>query len=161
MAMPIYMKIVGTSSGEIEGGCTVDEYVGQMQVRAIEHHISVPTDESTGMHTGKRVHAPMIILKDMDSASPVLYKAMTTHEELEVTLYWYRHEPGSGGEEHYFTTTLKRATLVSIGASMKNQYVRENQSEPHMEELRFAYHTIVWDYVPTGLEAQDSHSQTA
>jgi type VI secretion system secreted protein Hcp len=160
MAMPIYMRIKGSVTGDFIGGCTVAEYQDAIQVRALSHNITVPTDESTGAHIGKRVHAPLTILKDMDSATPLLYMALTNHEELDVELFWYRHEPSSGGEEHYFTTTLERATIISVSNTMKNQYVKENQNEPHMEEIKLAYHTIRWNYEPAGLEAQDSHSQT-
>lgn len=161
MAMPIYMKITGTNGGEITGGCSVAEYEGHMQVRAIDHTISVPMMESTGMHSGRRVHGPMVILKDMDSSSPQLYKAMVDHDVLDVELFWYRHNPEGGTEELYFTTTLTAATIVSVSNHMPNQYVKENQGAPHMEEIKLAYHTIVWNYVPTGVEAQDSHASTA
>ena len=114
MAMPIYMRIEGSVQGAFEGGCTVAEYEGAIQVRAIDHKIHVPVDESTGSHIGKRVHSAMTILKDMDSATPLLFKAMTEHEELTVTLSWYRHNPESGGEEHFFSTTLERATVISV-----------------------------------------------
>lgn len=160
MAMPVYMRITGSQQGDFVGGCTVAEYDGAIQVRAIDHKIHVPVDESTGAHIGKRVHSAMTILKDMDSATPLLFKAMTEHEELEVTLDWYRHNPVTGGEEHFFSTKLERATVISVENHMDNQYIKENQNQPHMEQIKLAYHTIIWNYEPAGLEAQDSHAQT-
>ena len=160
MAMPIYMNIVGKVQDRIEGGCTREGHIGEIDVEAIDHTIAMPFDESKGHHLSRRVHYPIKIMKTVDKSSPKLYKAMCSHEMLTVELVWLRQEEATGGqEEHYFTTTLEDATITSMRVEMPNQYYEKNKMVPHMEEICFAYKGILWNYVPDAIESEDHHDK--
>ncbi len=160
MAMPIYCDVNGKQQGRIEGGSTREGHEGKIDVEAFEHNISMPFDESKGIHLARRVHYPVKITKQVDKATPKLYKAMTSHEVLNVEFVWHRQEESTGGiEEHYFTTILEEATVTSITTIMPNQVYSENKMVPHMEEVSFAYKGIRWNYLPESIEAMDHHDK--
>jgi type VI secretion system secreted protein Hcp len=73
----------------------------------------------------------------------------------EVVIKWYRINP-AGQQDHYFTTKLEMATIVSIKASMKNCLDPANGPFGHMEEVSFTYDKIIWTWVPDGIEEEDS-----
>ncbi|MFK3567558.1 type VI secretion system tube protein TssD, partial [Pseudomonas sp. M3] len=62
----------------------------------------------------QRVHKPFIFTSSLNKATPLMYQALANGEMLPtVEVSWYRTS-SEGKQEHFFTTTLEDATIVSI-----------------------------------------------
>ncbi len=139
MSLPAHMKIRGDKQGEIEGSCDMEGREGTIFVHHAQHAVTVPSSIADG---GKRMHDPLVIMKNIDKSSPILNQALVQGERLHVTLKWYRINP-HGNEENYFTHTLEGAIIKSISLDME------------FEQVSFTYEKIVWCWEPSGIETED------
>lgn len=156
MPMPAHMELEGENQGKIEGSVAMQGRENTILVEAMQHEIYIPRDPQSGLATGKRVHNPLIITKVFDKSSPKLYQALCTGEHMkEVVIKWYRIDP-SGMEEHYFTTTLEDAIVVSMRPNMPNCLDPATESFSHMEDVAFTYKKVKWTWEADGIEAEDS-----
>jgi type VI secretion system secreted protein Hcp len=95
------------------------------------------------------------VVKFFDKSSPLLYQALCTGEHFsDVTLKWYRID-ATGQEEHYFTTMLEDAIIVSMRPYMPDALDPEKESYGHMEEVSFTYRRITWTFEDGGITATD------
>ncbi|WP_139657974.1 type VI secretion system tube protein TssD, partial [Pseudomonas shirazica] len=75
---------------------------------------TTPTDPQSGQPSGPRVHKPFKFTSSLNKATPLMYQALATGEKLEIVeVNWYRTS-SEGKQEHFFSTTLEDATIVSI-----------------------------------------------
>ena len=156
MPMPCYLKLTAATQGEIKGSIKVKGHEDTILVQAVDHIIQTPCSPQTGLPTGKRVHFPMTLTKEIDKSSPKLFQALARGENLtNVTLEYYRISP-KGTEEKYYTVTLTNAMLTSIRAWMPNCLEQANKQMGHMEDVSFTYEKISWTFEPEGIEGQDS-----
>jgi len=116
MPMPCYLVLEGQNQGKIEGSTKVKGHEGKILVQAVDHTIEIPKSPQTGLPTGKRVHCPMTLTKEIDKSSPKLFQALTSGEQMkDVTLEYYRISP-KGTEEKYYTVKLSNAILTNMRA---------------------------------------------
>jgi type VI secretion system secreted protein Hcp len=155
MALPFYMTLTGEKQGAIEGISTTRGHEKEVQCHALEQTIDRPINSQTGAPTGLRVHHPLTITKSFDKASPKLYQALTTGENIqEVVFHFFRITP-AGQEENYFTITLKNATIICMKPSMKNVFDADLQRYDHLEDVSFTYGQIYWRWEPDSIETMD------
>jgi type VI secretion system secreted protein Hcp len=155
--MQLHMKVDG-----IDGPCRMKGREGTFEVLGLSHEVVLPFEQRNGKPRDKRVHNPVTVLKEVDSASPKLYQAICTAQKLRsVEIKWYRQDPDGGKEQHYFTTKLGTARLVSIAPKMDGVNDSSNAGKPHTEQLRFIYEEITWTDVPSGASAVDKWEEPA
>jgi type VI secretion system secreted protein Hcp len=155
MPLPAHLTLEGVNQGKIVGSCDQEGREGTILVQALDHEVSIPRDAQTGLATGKRVHHPLAVLKALDRSTPLLYQALTSGEHMKsVEIKWYRIDT-SGAEEHYFTTRLEDAIIVSIRPIIKNCLEPASQDLPHLEEVAFTYRKAIWRWEPDGIESED------
>ena len=151
----LYAKIKGAKQGEIKGDVVEKGREGLIRVLSYAHEIVSPRDVASGMATSKRQHKPLVITKEIDKASPLLYTVLNTGENLpEVTLTFYR--PGmkgaaGGATDQYFTIKLTNANISGIKVRT------EDKGQP-LEEISFTYQKITWTYTDGGVTSEDSWS---
>jgi len=152
----MFLTVTGNTQGAIDGSCTIKGHENTMLIQALEHVIDIPKSPQTGLPTGKRVHGALILSKALDKASPKLFQALTSGEQLsEVKLAYYRIAP-TGKEELYYTTVLKNAIITRIRTWVPNCLDPLQSAMGHMENIAFTYETIVNTWTPDGIEAEDS-----
>jgi len=110
-AQQVFCKISGAKSGVIAGDVTIKGLEDRIGVVAVSEGVSSPRDPASGLPTGKRVHKPFVIVKQLDRASPLLFMAAVTNETLQVDCSIYRR---SGGRQPYFEIRLQDATISSF-----------------------------------------------
>ena len=153
MPMPIHMELEGEKQGKIEGGCEMSGREGTILIDGLNHTIEIPTNPQDGQPTGKRVHGPMTIVKEIDKSSPQLYLALRTGEPMTGTLKWFRQ---SGAvEEHYYTTKLEGAIIVAIEDYFPMVFDEATKAYQHMEKVKFTYRKIIWTHEIEGKESED------
>ena len=160
MPIPCSLSIIGENQGEIIGADEVTDRSGSIRVHAVDHCVEIPTD-SRGVSSGRRVHRPLIITKEIDKASPMLYQALCTGERLvELTLDWYRIDEG-GGEEIYYSLFMQNALISRVKPWMPNAMDADKAGFRHMEDVSFIYEKIRWTWVLDGIEYEDSWGETS
>jgi type VI secretion system secreted protein Hcp len=156
MPMPFHMAMTGNTQGNItEGACDIQSREDTCLCQALEHKVSIPSDRQTGLPTGKRVHGPLKITKVFDKASPKIFQALVTGEQMsDVVFKFYRIDP-TGIEQHYYTIKLANAIIVSVDPWVPNCLDPVKESFTHMEDVSFTYRTITWTWEVDGIESQD------
>ncbi len=156
MPMPCYLCLEGQNQGSIQGSTQVKGHEGKILVQAVQHVIEIPKSPQTGLPTGKRVHGPMTLTKEIDKSSPKLFQALTSGEQLkDATLEYMRISP-KGTEEKYYSVKLQNAIITSIRSWTPICLSQENQQIGHMEDISLSYEKVTWTFEPDGIEAEDS-----
>ena len=161
MALNAFLRIKGGRQGDIRGSVTQRGREGRILVIGAEHQLTSPREAASGRATGKRVHTPFIITKELDRASPLLYQMLATNEaivEWELQ-FWAGGETGTAGrtgiDVQRYTVTLQNATIVAIKFRMPNTQVPESAKLSEYEEVSFAYQKITWTWTEGAVQAQD------
>ncbi|MDR3153010.1 MAG: type VI secretion system tube protein Hcp, partial [Deltaproteobacteria bacterium] len=103
---------------------------------------------------GQRIHKPLVITKHKDQASPKLFKACSTGENVEAALDFYRVK-ADGTEEKYFTVKLEEGIIVNLREFTPVTFLPENKPFHDMEEVSFTYSKITWTYNDGNIEFTD------
>jgi len=149
MALMAYMKVRGQKQGWIKGSVTQKGREDSIEVIAYHHSVVSPRDPNSGLPTGQRMHKPFTVVKTTDRATPPLYTALCTNENLpEVTINFWKPQikaaAGVGSEVQYFTVKLTNAGIASITAMMPNIEDPAQQRFDPQEEVAFTYQKIEW-----------------
>jgi type VI secretion system secreted protein Hcp len=144
MALNAYLVLKGQKQGAIKGGVTQKGREGHIAVFAIDHGITSPRDTASGQASGKRMHKPLTVTKEIDISTPLLYNALVQNENItELSLFFWA--PSSTGvEKQYFTIKLTNASIASINTEMLNNKDSDNAKYPVMEQVSFTYQKIEW-----------------
>lgn len=157
MAIPVHMFIKDDGGAVIRGGSDVVHREGSIELRGVQHLLSIPTDNNTGKLTGMRQHAPFMFEKEIDSTSPYLYKAVATGQTLkEAEIKWYRISD-AGQEEEYFNILLEDVKVISISPIMHD--TRNCPGTGHMESVALRYAKITWKYVDGNIQYTDAWNE--
>jgi len=160
MALNSYLKLKGQKQGDINGSVTQKGRENSIMVIAVSHSIVSPRDMASGLPTGKRQHKPIIITKELDKASPLLYNSLVTNENISTwTLnFWtpqIKAATGVGNEVNHFRIELVNANIASIDFRMLNNKNPELSRYAEYEEVAFTYQKITWTWIDGGITAQD------
>jgi type VI secretion system secreted protein Hcp len=160
MALNAYLRLTGQKQGEIQGSVTQKGREGSILVIAVAHEITSPRDAASGLPTGKRVHKPFIVTKELDKASPLLYGALVHNEniptwELQFWTPQIKAATGTGQEMQHFTVRLTNANIASIEFRSFNNKNPEHMRFAEHEEIAFTYQKIEWTWVKGGITAMD------
>jgi len=161
MALNSYLNLSGQKQGAIKGSVTQKGREGKIMVIAVSHEIISPRDPASGLPTGKRMHKPFTITKELDKSSPLLYNVLTNNENLPTWKleFWtpqIKATSGSGAEVQHYTVELKNANIASITFRMANNKHPDLMKFAEYEEISFTYEEIIWTWNDGGITAGDS-----
>jgi type VI secretion system secreted protein Hcp len=160
MALNAYLKLKGQKSGDITGSVTQKGREGSIMVIAVNHEIVSPRDAASGLPTGKRMHKPFVITKELDKSSPLLYNILVNNENIP---NWELHfwtpqisaATGAGQEKQHYTIKLVNANIASIHFAMANNKHPDLMKFAEYEEIAFTYQKITWTWNDGGITAED------
>ena len=110
-AVDTFMTVTGSKQGAIKGEAMSERI----------HLVRVERDAATGMASGKRMHSPITVTKEIDAASPKFFTALNSHETLsEVTITFVG---GSRREKTAEKIVLRNATILSIRKAGGNEMI--------------------------------------
>ncbi len=160
MALNAYLKLKGQKQGAINGSVTQKGRENSIMVIAVSHEIVSPRDAASGLPTGKRMHKPFVITKELDKSSPLLYNALVNNENVpEWKLdFWtpqIKATTGVGSEVQHYTVELKNANIASVSFRMLNNKNPELTRYAEYEEVAFTYQKIIWTWKDGGVTAED------
>ena len=160
MALQAYLKLKAQKQGEIKGSVTQKGREGKIAVIAVSHEIISPRDPASGLPTGKRMHKPFVITKELDKSTPLLYNVLVNNEnitewELQFWTPQLKASSGGGTEVQHYTVKLVNANIASIAFRMANNKHPELMKFAEYEEVAFTYQKIEWTWNDGGLMAGD------
>jgi len=155
MALNAYLKMKGEKTGDIKGSVTQKGREDSIMVIAVNHEIVSPRDAASGLPTGKRQHKPIVLTKELDKSSPLLYNVLCNNETLtEWELKFWQPSP-TGAEKQHYTVKLTNANIASIRLIMLNNKNPELTRYAEYEEVAFTYQKVEWTWVDGGITALD------
>jgi type VI secretion system secreted protein Hcp len=155
MALAAYLTIVAERQGQIHGSVTQKGRENKILVIAVQHEIVCPRDPQSGIPTGKRMHKPFTITKELDRSSPLLYGVLCTNENLpEARIDFWTATP-TGQEKQHFTVRLTNANISAINFKMANIRNPKLVRLAEYEEIALTYQKIEWTWNDGGLTAAD------
>jgi type VI secretion system secreted protein Hcp len=149
-ADPIESIITGRN-GPIAG----DGPEGAVIVLGFEHEVTSPRDAASGLPTGKRQHKPVRIVKAIDKSSPLLYRAITSNENLPTVEFRF-HRQSDKGSGIYYRVTLTNASVAAVRQWKPNTRDLSAERAGDLEEVSFTYQSITWRFEDGGVEQSDT-----
>jgi type VI secretion system secreted protein Hcp len=156
MAMQAYMTInknnisKGASSanslGQVAAGNTAN--ADKITVVGFTADALIPRDPNSGVATGSRIYQPVVFTKYFDSASPLLWSALTTNQVIDEVLCEFFRPDASGVSKPqlYFTMTWKNVTFVEGKAYTPLVINPQNSFYQYMEDWSFTFKSVQWDH---------------
>jgi len=155
-----YLRVTNNSGDVVEGDCHIAGYEHWIPIWSGHHKICLPTAPN-GLPTGKRLHYPLTVSKQIDRTSPILHSLLSRGETLkEVVIDWYRVNPKTSETEAYFRQKLSDVQVSEIGFHTQSHFSGDDHKNPlphsgHMESVQFIYDNIIWTYLDGGIEFED------
>jgi type VI secretion system secreted protein Hcp len=145
-----YIAIKGATQGEITKDASTASSIGNIWQEGHEGESIVYAFQSNAIVPRE----PSVFVKPLDKASPMLWQALATGENLEVELKFWRTSI-SGTQEHYYTIKWTDAVLVEGKAILPDTNDSANDSRGHQEEWSFTYRKCEWTHEKAGTSASD------
>ena len=158
MALNAYLRLKGQKQGDMKGSVTQKGREGKIAVIAVSHEIVSPRDAASGLPTGKRMHKPFVITKELDQSSPLLYNALVNNENITDFELQFWRPAMTGAEEQYYTVRLTNANIATIDFRMLNTKNPDLVRYAEYEEIAFTYQKITWTWMNGGITAADDWS---
>ena len=161
MALNAYLRLKGQTQGEIKGSVIQKGREDSIMVIAVSHEIVSPRDAASGLPSGKRMHKPLVITKELDKSSPLLLNVLTNNENIiDLTIDFWTPQitaaRGAGSEVQHYSIRLTNANIASINFRMPNNKHPELMKFAEYEEVAFTYEKIEWTWTDGGIMAADS-----
>ena len=156
MALNAYLYLEGDTQGQIKGSVTQAGREDMIMVIGFDHTVVSPRDAASGLATGHRQHQPVVITKEIDAASPDLWRAMVHNENLSTFRLEFYRPSSSGMENHFYSIELFNAQISTIKTEMLNNKYPENMTHLEREKVAFVYERISWIFMDGGDLAEDS-----
>ena len=156
MANPGYMTITGKAQGLISAGCSTPDSIGnkyqsdhtdEIMVLAYQHNMA-----NIG-NINKPTHSPIIITKAIDKSSPLLAQALSSREEINCTICFYRVS-SFGLQEKFYSVSINGGIIADLTSEMPH-VVLHGDAEPE-EQLAIRYREITWTHHLAGTTSHSS-----
>ncbi len=110
----IYCSITAAKQGVLSGDHGLGGDATLIPILALSEEVISPRDSTTGSVTGQLQHKPIVLLKSLDRASPQLFLAAITSENLStVSCLFYRDRAGNKSVPH-FKMVLRNAGIADL-----------------------------------------------
>jgi type VI secretion system secreted protein Hcp len=139
--------------------------MGGVNLKGHEGHIACIAYEQKGvLQNGPvpRHYSPIVIRKEIDRSSPILWEAMIKMQVIAGDFRFFRPEnrqlggAGGGVDFQYYTVNIKNARIIGIRQVTENVRNPEQARLPDYEEVTIAYDAITWTFTDGGITASDN-----
>jgi len=155
MSNPAYLWLDDENGSPIVGGSKVIGRLGSIEIKSLSHNLKIPVNNITGLLTGTRVHAPILMVKEFDRTTPILYKALVQGVTLKKGIIKLFTTSGAGQEVEYFHIMMDNVKVVSITPDL----YPDNFTGTHLETIMIQYEAITWKYCDGNIIFKDSWNE--
>ena len=121
MPLNAYLKLTLKTQGKVAAGAKGKHgplsFSDGIEIHGFEYGVTSPYDAGSGTLTGRRQHKPIIIIREVDSASPLLWHALVTNESFQSAVLTFARPSSSGAAVMYNTLELTNGQITNIGHS--------------------------------------------
>ncbi|MEN4890989.1 type VI secretion system tube protein Hcp [Erwinia billingiae] len=155
MSTPAHIWFTDENGSPVVGGCLMSARLGSIELKSVTHNVSIPVDPNWGKLTGTRVHTPIVMQKDFDQTTPILFRALCEGRTFRTaTIRMYRILD-TGVETEYFNIHLDNVKITSI-----SPYLHPNGvTSTHLENIELRYEAITWKYTEGNIIYRDTWNQ--
>jgi type VI secretion system secreted protein Hcp len=150
-----YMTVKGQKAGVVKGGATAKGQEGSIVVLSTSLAITSPRDATSGLPTGQRVHQPIVITKELDKSSPILWNMLVTNENISNVTIKYVRAAANGAEPQIYQIKLTNASISSITFHQPNSALADSRAVNEYEDVTFTYQKIEWTWNDGGITSTD------
>lgn len=159
MPSPIYITFKDENGALIKAGVQIKGREHSAEGHMFDYAVAIPADPNTGQLTAVRKHGDLVLLKNLDCASPILFDACCCGKTLSnVNFDWYRINH-SGQEELYFTHSLSGVKVVKVRQFIPHVKDPHNDCFGHQEEVYLRFRRIEMAYVQGNIKARDDWAE--
>ncbi|PLR35690.1 Hcp family type VI secretion system effector [Chimaeribacter arupi] len=145
MSLPAYLFLYDENGVLIKGSCSASGREGAIEVMSTQHNMNLSVDAHSGMLTGRRMHQPVIINKEIDCTSPYLADLLCTETKASKAILRFYSIIEAGIEVEFYNITLEKVIISSI--SVNHAYIPGSTSPNMMETVSLRYGGISWNYL--------------
>jgi type VI secretion system secreted protein Hcp len=160
MATTAYLTLKGQRQGDSLGSVTLPNHESSILVHSYTTEIDSTRDPASGISTGKWVHNPVVILKELDASSPLLWTALAGNETfVNWALAFFttaQDENGAATETQIYTIRLTNASISSIQEFLPDSRDAATPNYPVQQQISFTYQKIEWIWTEGEVTAEDS-----
>ncbi|MCF3191416.1 Hcp family type VI secretion system effector [Pseudomonas bubulae] len=156
MASHGYMTITGKAQGLISAGCSTQDSIGNKCQAGHADEIMVLSYTHNMANIGnisKPTHAPILITKNIDKSSPLLTQALSSREEINCTIGFYRVS-SYGVQEKYYSVKVSGGVIAELTLEMPHA-ILQSDAEPQ-EHIAIRYRDITWTHHAAGTSGHAS-----
>jgi type VI secretion system Hcp family effector len=156
MANHGYMTITGMKQGLISASCSTQASIGNKCQAGHADEIMVLSLSHNMANFGnidKPTHHPLMITKNVDKSSPLLAQALSTREQIDCTISFYRISP-AGYQEKFYTIDISGGIIAELTLDMPH-VILENDVQPQ-EHVAIRYRDITWTHHLAGTSGYSS-----
>lgn len=121
MPSKFLMNMILTKQGQVKGSSTRKgsglDYGKGIECHAFNYEVTGQFDAGSGQLSGRRTHKPITIVREVDSASPLLWAALCTNEVFLTATLFFGRPTSSGNPTVAHTIELTNGTISKV-----NQY---------------------------------------
>ena len=150
MANHGYMTITGKAQGLISAGCSTQDSIGNNCQSGHTDEIMVLSYTHNMVNIGninKPTHSPIIITKNVDKASPLLAQALSTREEVNCTISFYRVS-SFGMQEKFYSVSINGGVIADLTLEMPHAILQSDAET--QEHISIRYRDITWTHHAAG-----------
>lgn len=149
-----YLDIKFEKNGHMDGSPLVKK-VGALavdkmiEVSHVQHLISAPVDAHSGQKRGRRTHAPMTFLMELENACvPLLYQALCSNDTFSEGTFHFHRTNAKGESEIYQTIKIAKGGITHIELVLPNvlDTVHDANIPAHLK-VGLSYMQINWDNI--------------
>jgi type VI secretion system secreted protein Hcp len=155
MALSAYLTLVGQKQGAINGSVTEKTHENSILVHGYDNLITSPRDQTSGLPTGKRIHQPITITKELDRSSVPLWNALVNNENLTTWQLKLWLTTSMELSTQIYTVSLTNAIVTSIRDYRSDIPTEATASGAALQDVTFTYQKIQWTWTDGGLTAID------
>jgi type VI secretion system secreted protein Hcp len=118
MAQKFLLTVKLKTQGSIIGSSTRKEgaldFSKGMECHGFKYGVAAQYDVGSGALTGRRRHTPITIVREVDSASPLLWQALCTNETFTTATLSFNRPSPDGKPALFHTIELTNAAIIGI-----------------------------------------------
>lgn len=155
MPSAAYLTINDHQGKLIESSVKIKGREGCAEIHTFAYGVDVPSDANSGVLMGVREHQEVVLGKQFDAASPILYNICCKGITLQsMQLKWYHINP-QGKEENYFSHLFSNVNIVRYRQFMRHIKDQNNKHYGHQEEIALRFQKIELLYPDGNISATD------